>query len=125
MPIEYTSRSGEKYYLHLDETKPGKPKHYVARRARGPLADAIPDGFEMYESSKGRVSLRRILPKVISDKELIFVEQQLACIARLKGSCVERKLRVLQNRFRPGLFIVFSLHHQGASMKSKAIRFAF
>jgi hypothetical protein len=51
---------------------------YVARHARGPLADAIPDGFEIYESSKGRVSLRRILPTVISDKELIFVEQELA-----------------------------------------------
>ena len=95
MPIEYTTRSGEKYYLHVGETKTGKPKYYIARHTRGPLADAIPDGFEIYESPKGQVSLRRILPKVISDKELIFVERELERIARLKGSRVERKLRIL------------------------------
>lgn len=95
MPIEHTSRSGEKYYLHVGETKTGKPKYYVARHARGPLADAIPDGFEIYESPKRQVSLRRILPKVISDEELIFVERELARIARLKGTQVERKLKIL------------------------------
>jgi hypothetical protein len=96
MPIEYSSRSGEKYYLHVGETKTGKPKYYVARHARGPLADAIPDGFEIYESPKGQVSLRKILPKLIFDEELSFVEQELARIARLKGSRVERKLKILK-----------------------------
>lgn len=63
--------------------------------ARGPLADKIPDGFEIYESPKGQVSLRKILPKLIFDEELIFVERELARIARLKGSQVERKLKIL------------------------------
>lgn len=95
MPIEYINRSGEKYYLHVGATKTGKPKYYVALHARGPLADAIPDGFEIYESPKGQVSLRKILPKLIFDEELIFVERELARIARLKGSRVERKLQIL------------------------------
>jgi hypothetical protein len=95
MPIEHTSRSGEKYYLHVGETKTGKPKYYVARHARGPLAEAIPDGFEIYESPKGQVSLRKILPKLIFDEELNSVERELARIPRLKGSQVERKLKIL------------------------------
>ena len=95
MPIEYINRSGEKYYLHVGVTKTGKPKYYVALHALGPLADAIPNGFEIYESPKGQVSLRKILPKLIFDEELIFVERELARIARLKGSRVERKLKIL------------------------------
>lgn len=67
MAIEYINRSGEKYYLHVGATKTGKPKYYVALHARGPLADAIPAGFEIYESPKGQVSLRKILPKLIFD----------------------------------------------------------
>ena len=39
--------------------------------------------------------LRKILPKLISDDELAVVERELARVARLKGSRVERKLRVL------------------------------
>jgi hypothetical protein len=77
MAIEYINRSGEKYYLHVGATKTDKPKYYVALHARGPLADAIPDGFEIYESPKGQVSLRKILPKLIFDEELIFVERKL------------------------------------------------
>jgi hypothetical protein len=95
MQIEYINRSGAKYYLHVGVTKTGKPKYYVALHARGPLADAIPDGFEIYESPKGQVSLRKILPKLIFDEELIVVELELARIARLKGSQVERKLKIL------------------------------
>src|SRR6266508_2449829 len=73
MAIEYINRSGEKYYLHVGATKTGKPKYYVARHARGALADAIPDGFEIYENPKGQVSLRKILPKPIFDEELSAV----------------------------------------------------
>jgi hypothetical protein len=95
MSIEYTNRSGDKYYLHVGATKTGKPKYYVALHVRGPLAEAIPDGFEIYEHPDGQVSFRRVLPKLISDEELVFVEQALGRIDRLKGSRVERKLMVL------------------------------
>lgn len=95
MPIEYTNRKGEKYYLHVGATKTGKPKYYVALHVRGPLAEAIPDGFEIHEYPDGQVSLRKALPKLISDEELVFVGRELERIDRLKGSRVESKLKVL------------------------------
>ncbi len=65
-------------------------------RADGtPLADVVPQGFEIYEDPNGQVFLRRILPRMISDDELATVKRELGSIARLKGSRVERKLRVL------------------------------
>ncbi len=64
-------------------------------KAGGTLAKALPCGFEIYESPRGQVFLRKILPKLISDDELAVVEREVARFARLKGSRVERKLRVL------------------------------
>ena len=55
----------------------------------------VPRGFEIYENPNGQVFLRKILPKLISDAELAVVERELGRIARLSGSRVERKLKVL------------------------------
>ncbi len=95
VPIKYTNRRGETYYLYDGETKTGRPIHYFSMKAGGTLAKALPCGFEIYESPRGQVFLRKILPKLISDDELAVVEREVARFARLKGSRVERKLRVL------------------------------
>ena len=95
MPLEYTNRKGEKYYLHIGATKTGKPKYFLALHSRGPLADAVPEGFEIYENPNGLVSLRKILAKLISDEEVGVVERELGRIARLEGCLVDRKLKVL------------------------------
>ncbi len=95
VPIEYTNRRGEKYYIHVGETKTGKPKYYVALHAHGSLADVIPDGFEIYEGPNGQVSLRKVLPKVILDDELAVIERELGRIDRLKHCKLDRKLEVL------------------------------
>jgi len=95
MSTEYTNRVGQKYYLHVGETKTGKPKYYFSMNAGGPLAKSVPRGFEIYENPNGQVFLRKVLPKLISDGELAVVEQELGRIGRLKGSRVERKLKLL------------------------------
>ena len=64
-------------------------------KAGGPLSEALPRGFEIYESPRGQVLLRKILPKLISDDELATVKRELARIACLEGSLVERKLEIL------------------------------
>jgi len=64
-------------------------------KADGPLAEALPRGFEIYESPHGQVFLRKILPKLISDDELAVVEREIDRFVHLKGSRVERKLKVL------------------------------
>jgi hypothetical protein len=96
VPVQYTSRTGRTYYLRVGKTKTGKPKYYFAMKANdAPLAEIVPRGFEIYETPDGQVFLRKILPKLISDDELAMVEQELRRIAHLRGSRVERKLKVL------------------------------
>jgi hypothetical protein len=55
-------------------------------KADGPLAEAIPCGFEIHESPHGHVFLRRILPRLISDDELAVVEREIDRFVHLKGS---------------------------------------
>ena len=95
MSIKYTNRIGQKYYLHVGETKTGKPTYYFSLTAGGPLGESVPRGFDIYENPDGQVFLRKILPKLITDDELVVVERELGRIARLRGSRVERKLKVL------------------------------
>jgi len=95
MSIKYTNRIDQKYYLHVGETKTGKPTYYFSMNAGGPLGESVPRGFEIYENPNGQVFLRKILPKLISDDELGVVKKELGRISRLKGCRVERKLRVL------------------------------
>ena len=95
MSIKYTNRKGQEYYLHVGKTKTGKPKYYFSMDHHAPLAEAVPRGFEIYENPDGQVFLRKVLPKLISDAEVSVVQRELARFARLKGSSVERKLKVL------------------------------
>lgn len=96
MSISYTNRKGQKYYLHVGDKKTGKPNYYFSSKVScTPLANVVPPGREIYENPDGQVFLRRALPKLISDAELEMVEKELGRVARLKGSRLERKLRVL------------------------------
>ena len=75
MPIQYTNRRSQTYYLHQGTTKTGKPKYYFSMKSEGTLADKIPDGFEIYENPNAQVFLRKIQPKIITDEEVALVEQ--------------------------------------------------
>ena len=74
MPITHFNAKGKTYYLHQGVTKTGKPKYYFSMNSEGILADAIPEGFEIYEAPDARVFLRRIPPKIIWDEEKQVVE---------------------------------------------------
>jgi hypothetical protein len=45
--------------------------------AKGPLAEAVPPGFEIYESMQGQVFLRRKRPKLIHDDETATVKREI------------------------------------------------
>jgi hypothetical protein len=75
MPIQYTNRKNQTYYLHQGTSKTGKPKYFFSMKREGTLADVIPDGFEIYENPNSRVFLRKIQPRIITDEELAIVEQ--------------------------------------------------
>ena len=91
MPIHYTNRKDQTYYLHLGSTRSGLPYCYFAMESEGNLADAIPAGYEVFEKPNGQVYLRKIQPKIITDEEAALVEKALKRFCDLKDWRVEVK----------------------------------
>jgi hypothetical protein len=77
MAITYTSRTGKTYYLHTGPKRGGGTQCYVSTKEDGPLADRLPEGFEIYETVNGQVYLRRQPPKIIQDAELEGLRRRL------------------------------------------------
>ena len=91
MPITHTNAKGKTYYLHQGTTKTGKPKYYFSTKSEGPLADAIPEGFEIYENPNAQVFLRRIPPKLITDEERQVVEDGMRKYAEVQDYKIDVK----------------------------------
>ena len=77
MPFTHTSRSGKTYYLHTGPKRGGGVQHYFSTKAKGQLADKIPDGFEVYETVNGQVYLRRHEPSLIRPHELGCIRERI------------------------------------------------
>ena len=86
MAVEYVNRQGQVYYLLQGTTKMGKPQLYFAMKPKGQLADAIPEGYEIYEEPEdAQVFLRKKRPRKITELEQALLEE---CIRRrAKVSC--------------------------------------
>jgi hypothetical protein len=91
MPITHTTAKGKTFYLHQGTTKTGKPKYHFAMQSEGTLADAIPAGFEIYETPNAQVFLRRIPPKLITDAERQVVEDGMRKYAGVKDYKIDVK----------------------------------
>jgi hypothetical protein len=74
MAITHTNRKGDTYYLHKGQTRAGKPTYFFSRKQEGDLADAVPDGYEVYEKPRGQVFLRKVVPTRILPLEVATVE---------------------------------------------------
>ena len=77
MIVEYTSRTGKLYYLHIGKTKKGNDKYFFSSKKNGHLAQNIPKGYEIYENVNAQVFLRKVQPKIILDEELKIIKQEL------------------------------------------------
>ncbi len=84
MPIHYTNKKSQIFYLHQGTTKTGKPKYFFSMKSEGTLVDEVPDGFEIYENPNAQVFLRLIQPKIITDEEVALVEQGMRQISKLQ-----------------------------------------
>src|SRR2546428_4720104 len=91
MPITYTNAKGKTYYLHQGTTKTGKPKYYFSMEREGQLAEAIPEGFEIYENPNAQVFLRRIPPKLITDEECQVVADGMRKYAEVQDYKIDVK----------------------------------
>jgi hypothetical protein len=69
MAITHASRGGKTYYLHTGPKRGGGVQYFFSTDPAGPLASQIPEGFEVYETVRGQVYLRRRQPQLILDAE--------------------------------------------------------
>ena len=77
MPIQFSNRKGKTYTLHQGKTKTRAPKYSFSLKAEGDLAEAIPEGYEIYENQRARVFLRKIQSRLIWDSEKAIIEKHL------------------------------------------------
>lgn len=95
MPVQYTNRKGQTFYLHQGVTKTGKAKYFFSMKSDGVLVDIVPDGFEIYENPNAQVFLRRIQPKIIMDEEVALVEKGMKQFSKLKYYQIDVKKNVI------------------------------
>lgn len=91
MPIQYTNKKGQIFYLHQSTTKTGKTTYFFSMKDDGIVVDKIPDGFEIYETPNAQVFLRRIQPIIITDSEKTVVEEGMRVYSKLKYYQIELK----------------------------------
>ena len=77
MPVTYTNRKGQTYFLCKGTTKTGKPRYYFARQPQDEPVEQIPEGYKIIESVNGLVSLAKDRPSLIQPKEIAAVEAQV------------------------------------------------
>jgi hypothetical protein len=77
-PLTYTTRRGKTYYLHTGPKRGGGIQHYVSTDPDGPVAEAVPDGFEIHETPNGQVYLRKAKRALIRPDELALVNAELS-----------------------------------------------
>lgn len=82
MAFIYTNRKDQVYYLHTGKTKSGRPHWFMSTKSAGLLADAIPEGYELWESPEdAQVFVRKLPPRIVTKAEVELVQN----IARTKA----------------------------------------
>jgi hypothetical protein len=77
MPISYTNRKGQTYFLCQGMTKTGKERYFFSNRAAENALKEIPAGYHIEESVNGVVSLVKDRQQVIRPEEIQLVEDAL------------------------------------------------
>ena len=78
MPVFHKNCYGQTYVLHEGKTKTGKPRYYMSVKTEGDLAEAVPEGYEIYERPGGGVYYRKIQKTPILPHELKYVQDKIA-----------------------------------------------
>jgi hypothetical protein len=89
MTLRYTNCKGETYYLHKGSRKTGGSQYSFSKKEVGTPVQSIPKGCEIYEGPNGRVFLRKIVPKKITQKEVSIVENSIRQYTRLKDCKID------------------------------------
>ena len=103
--ITHRNRHGDLYHLHEGKTKTGKSKYFFSRKRDGTLVAAVPAGFEVYESPKALVLLRRIVPCPVTGDDTRTVSDAVKQNVKARNAIVETKddaVTVFMPSFDPG-----------------------
>ncbi len=73
MPVNYTNRKGQKYYLHQGTTKTGAVRYHFSPEAGEGTLESVPQGYHIHESVNGVVSLVKDQAELITPEELVSV----------------------------------------------------
>lgn len=105
MPVTYTNRKGQTYYLCQGKTKTGKLHYYFAREPKEGSPDQIPEGYQISESVNGVVSLVKDRPQLIMPQEVAIVEAVLACHPKSRDYrvAVQKNQIVIHERLGPDI----------------------
>ncbi len=95
MPFTYINRRGQTYYLHVGQTKTGKPKYTFSRSSEGVLADELPAEYEIRDNISGQVTIRLVRPQLITDQEVRELESAVAEIVPANRFYVDRDEKTL------------------------------
>lgn len=77
MPISYTNRKGQTFFLCQGVTKTGKERYFFSNRAAENALKEIPAGYHIEESVNGVVSLVKDRKQVIRPEEIQVIEAAL------------------------------------------------
>jgi hypothetical protein len=91
MTLRYTNHKGETYYLHKGTGKKGGSLYSFWKKEEGAPVKSIPKGYEIYEDPNGRVFLRKIVPKKITQDEVSVVENSIQQYAKVKDYKIDVK----------------------------------
>ena len=92
MALEYVNRKEERYFLYEGRTKAGNPKYYCSRKpsASGVTVEAMPPGYEWYESpADGIVSVRKVRPSQITPTEREILAEAIRILAGIKTFIID------------------------------------
>jgi len=90
MKIEYTNYKGETYYLHKGKARKRGFQYFFSKNPDEVL-ESIPQGYEVYEDPNGRVFLRKIAPKKITQEEVSIVENGIRELTKLRNYKIDIK----------------------------------
>jgi len=91
MTVQYTNHKGETYSLHKGAGKKSGSRYSFSKKETGAPAESIPEGYEIYEDPNGRVFLRKVVPKKISEEEVSVVEHSIRKYAKAKEYKIDVK----------------------------------
>ena len=91
MTFRYTNQKGETYYLQKGTGTKGRTRYFFSKKETGIPVKSVPEGYEIYEDPNGRVFLRKIVLKKITEEEVSVVENSIRQYAKAKDYKIDVK----------------------------------